>query len=96
GTGQHRARLPPHPRTRSRSHSTASALPYRGGRNEHCSGSTAPPSTTACSGPRCESAKRCKGTWEGPGAETKPISLSVEDRDYMGRIKQLQEYLDKV
>ncbi|CAO2193470.1 unnamed protein product [Urochloa humidicola] len=39
---------------------------------------------------------RCKGTWEGPGAETKPISLSVEDRDYMGRIKQLQEYLDKV
>ncbi|CAL5042996.1 unnamed protein product [Urochloa decumbens] len=34
--------------------------------------------------------------FEGPGAETKPISLSVEDRDYMGRIKQLQEYLEKV
>ncbi|CAN6164109.1 unnamed protein product [Urochloa humidicola] len=34
--------------------------------------------------------------FEGPGAETKPISLSVEDRDYMGRIKQLQEHLDKV
>nr|TKW21245.1 hypothetical protein SEVIR_4G172600v2 [Setaria viridis] len=34
--------------------------------------------------------------FEGPGAETKPISLCVEDRDYMGRIKQLQEYLEKV
>ncbi|XP_040380770.1 pyrophosphate--fructose 6-phosphate 1-phosphotransferase subunit alpha-like isoform X2 [Oryza brachyantha] len=34
--------------------------------------------------------------FEGPGGETKPISLCVEDRDYMGRIKQLQEYLEKV
>ncbi|KAG2605716.1 hypothetical protein PVAP13_4NG216601 [Panicum virgatum] len=34
--------------------------------------------------------------FEGLGAETKPISLCVEDRDYMGRIKQLQEYLEKV
>ncbi|RLM54323.1 pyrophosphate--fructose 6-phosphate 1-phosphotransferase subunit alpha-like [Panicum miliaceum] len=34
--------------------------------------------------------------FEGPGADTKPISLCVEDQDYMGRIKQLQEYLEKV
>uniref|UniRef100_A0A0D9WPV9 Pyrophosphate--fructose 6-phosphate 1-phosphotransferase subunit alpha n=1 Tax=Leersia perrieri TaxID=77586 RepID=A0A0D9WPV9_9ORYZ len=34
--------------------------------------------------------------FEGEGGETKPISLCVEDRDYMGRIKQLQEYLEKV
>ncbi|XP_037459423.1 pyrophosphate--fructose 6-phosphate 1-phosphotransferase subunit alpha-like [Triticum dicoccoides] len=34
--------------------------------------------------------------FEGPGADAKPISLCVEDRDYMGRIKQLQEYLEKV
>jgi len=34
--------------------------------------------------------------FEGSGAETKPISLCVEDQDYMGRIKQLQEYLEKV
>lgn len=34
--------------------------------------------------------------FEGQGADTKPISLCVEDRDYMGRIKQLQEYLEKV
>ncbi|KAK3129094.1 hypothetical protein QOZ80_6BG0471450 [Eleusine coracana subsp. coracana] len=34
--------------------------------------------------------------FDGLGAETKPISLCVEDRDYMGRIKQLQEYLEKV
>ncbi|KAK1605943.1 hypothetical protein QYE76_029616 [Lolium multiflorum] len=34
--------------------------------------------------------------FEGAGAEAKPISLCVEDRDYMGRIKQLQEYLEKV
>uniref|UniRef100_A0ACD5ZUB5 Uncharacterized protein n=1 Tax=Avena sativa TaxID=4498 RepID=A0ACD5ZUB5_AVESA len=32
----------------------------------------------------------------GAGAEAKPISLCVEDRDYMGRIKQLQDYLEKV
>ncbi|KAF8729671.1 hypothetical protein HU200_017623 [Digitaria exilis] len=34
--------------------------------------------------------------FEGPGADSKPISLCVEDQDYMGRIKKLQEYLDKV
>ncbi|XP_020090695.1 pyrophosphate--fructose 6-phosphate 1-phosphotransferase subunit alpha isoform X2 [Ananas comosus] len=34
--------------------------------------------------------------FEGPGGDAKSISLSVEDQDYMGRIKLLQEYLDKV
>ncbi|CAL5055500.1 unnamed protein product [Urochloa decumbens] len=34
--------------------------------------------------------------YEGPGADSKPISLCVEDQDYMGRIKKLQEYLEKV
>ncbi|CAL9778756.1 unnamed protein product [Musa acuminata subsp. burmannicoides] len=34
--------------------------------------------------------------FEGPGADAKSISLCVEDQDYMGRIKLLQEYLDKV
>ncbi|KAM0858476.1 hypothetical protein ACQ4PT_047797 [Festuca glaucescens] len=34
--------------------------------------------------------------FEGAGAEAKPISLCMEDQDYMGRIKQLQEYLEKV
>jgi hypothetical protein len=34
--------------------------------------------------------------FEGPGADSKPISLCVEDQDYMGRIKKLQEYLAKV
>jgi hypothetical protein len=34
--------------------------------------------------------------FEGPGADSKPISLCVEDQDYMGRIKKLQEYLEKV
>ncbi|KAF3325533.1 pyrophosphate--fructose 6-phosphate 1-phosphotransferase subunit alpha [Carex littledalei] len=34
--------------------------------------------------------------FDGPGADSKVVSLSVEDRDYMGRIKLLQEYLDKV
>ncbi|XP_051126642.1 pyrophosphate--fructose 6-phosphate 1-phosphotransferase subunit alpha [Andrographis paniculata] len=34
--------------------------------------------------------------YEGPGAEAKPLTLCVEDQDYMGRIKQLQEHLDKV
>ncbi|CAI9115316.1 OLC1v1016190C1 [Oldenlandia corymbosa var. corymbosa] len=34
--------------------------------------------------------------FDGPGADAKPVSLCVEDQDYMGRIKQLQEYLDKV
>nr|GMD25975.1 pyrophosphate--fructose 6-phosphate 1-phosphotransferase subunit alpha [Ipomoea batatas] len=34
--------------------------------------------------------------FDGPGADTKAVSLCVEDQDYMGRIKQLQEYLEKV
>uniref|UniRef100_U5GK69 Pyrophosphate--fructose 6-phosphate 1-phosphotransferase subunit alpha n=1 Tax=Populus trichocarpa TaxID=3694 RepID=U5GK69_POPTR len=34
--------------------------------------------------------------FDGPGADSKAVSLSVEDADYMGRIKKLQEYLDKV
>lgn len=34
--------------------------------------------------------------FEGPGADVKTYTLSVEDQDYMGRIKKLQEYLDKV
>ncbi|WVZ73955.1 hypothetical protein U9M48_022203 [Paspalum notatum var. saurae] len=34
--------------------------------------------------------------FEGPGADSKPISLCVEDQDYMGRIKKLQEYLEQV
>ena len=34
--------------------------------------------------------------FEGPGSDAKPVSLCVEDQDYMGRIKKLQEYLAKV
>lgn len=34
--------------------------------------------------------------FDGPGADAKAVTLCVEDRDYMGRIKKLQEYLDKV
>lgn len=34
--------------------------------------------------------------FEGAGADAKAISLCVEDQDYMGRIKLLQEYLNKV
>nr|DAD41899.1 TPA_asm: hypothetical protein HUJ06_016222 [Nelumbo nucifera] len=34
--------------------------------------------------------------FEGPGADAKTVTLCVEDQDYMGRIKKLQEYLDKV
>ncbi|XP_004253113.1 pyrophosphate--fructose 6-phosphate 1-phosphotransferase subunit alpha-like [Solanum lycopersicum] len=34
--------------------------------------------------------------FDGPGADAKAITLCVEDQDYMGRIKKLQEYLDKV
>jgi pyrophosphate--fructose-6-phosphate 1-phosphotransferase len=34
--------------------------------------------------------------FEGPGSDAKTFTLSVEDQDYMGRIKKLQEYLDKV
>lgn len=34
--------------------------------------------------------------YDGPGADAKAVSLCVEDQDYMGRIKKLQEYLDQV
>ncbi|OVA01037.1 Phosphofructokinase domain [Macleaya cordata] len=34
--------------------------------------------------------------FDGPGADSKTMTLCVEDQDYMGRIKKLQEYLDKV
>ena len=34
--------------------------------------------------------------YRGPGADSKTICLSVEDQDYMGRVKELQAYLDKV
>lgn len=34
--------------------------------------------------------------FDGPGADAKPITLNVEDQDYMGRIKKLQEYLEQV
>ncbi|XP_031473218.1 pyrophosphate--fructose 6-phosphate 1-phosphotransferase subunit alpha [Nymphaea colorata] len=34
--------------------------------------------------------------YEGPGADVRTVTLAVEDQDYMGRIKKLQEYLEKV
>ncbi|XP_050376115.1 pyrophosphate--fructose 6-phosphate 1-phosphotransferase subunit alpha [Argentina anserina] len=34
--------------------------------------------------------------FEGPGADSKAVSLCVEDQDYMGRIKKLKEYLDQI
>ncbi|KAI8004832.1 Pyrophosphate--fructose 6-phosphate 1-phosphotransferase subunit alpha [Camellia lanceoleosa] len=34
--------------------------------------------------------------FDGPGADAKAVTLCVEDQDYMGRIKELQKYLDKV
>ncbi|KAK2988172.1 hypothetical protein RJ640_020654 [Escallonia rubra] len=34
--------------------------------------------------------------FDGPGADAKAVTLCVEDQDYMGRIKELQQYLDKV
>ncbi|XVE56306.1 hypothetical protein DITRI_Ditri03aG0228100 [Diplodiscus trichospermus] len=34
--------------------------------------------------------------FDGPGADAKAVILCVEDQDYMGRIKKLQEYLEKV
>lgn len=34
--------------------------------------------------------------FDGPGADAKAVTLCVEDQDYIGRIKKLQEYLDKV
>lgn len=34
--------------------------------------------------------------FDGPGVDDRPMILSVEDQDYMGRIKLLQEHLNKV
>ncbi|WOG97682.1 hypothetical protein DCAR_0417023 [Daucus carota subsp. sativus] len=34
--------------------------------------------------------------FDGPGADAKAVTLCVEDQDYMGRIKELEVYLDKV
>uniref|UniRef100_A0A6V7QWF8 Pyrophosphate--fructose 6-phosphate 1-phosphotransferase subunit alpha n=1 Tax=Ananas comosus var. bracteatus TaxID=296719 RepID=A0A6V7QWF8_ANACO len=34
--------------------------------------------------------------FDGPGGDLKATTLCVEDRDYMGRIKLLEEYLNKV
>ncbi|XP_039116361.1 pyrophosphate--fructose 6-phosphate 1-phosphotransferase subunit alpha [Dioscorea cayenensis subsp. rotundata] len=34
--------------------------------------------------------------FEGPGADAKTFTLTADDQDYMGRIKLLQEYLEKV
>ncbi|KAL6643402.1 hypothetical protein ACP70R_018959 [Stipagrostis hirtigluma subsp. patula] len=34
--------------------------------------------------------------FEGPGADAKPITLTIEDQDYLGDIKILQDYIDKV
>ncbi|KAK4484016.1 hypothetical protein RD792_011229 [Penstemon davidsonii] len=34
--------------------------------------------------------------FDGPGADAKAVTLCVEDQDYMGRIKSLNEHLDKV
>ncbi|KAG6406164.1 hypothetical protein SASPL_133763 [Salvia splendens] len=34
--------------------------------------------------------------FEGAGADARPVILCIEDQDYMGRIKELQEYLEKV
>ena len=34
--------------------------------------------------------------FDGPGADSRVMSLCIEDLDYMGRIKKLNEYLEKV
>ncbi|XP_024990236.1 pyrophosphate--fructose 6-phosphate 1-phosphotransferase subunit alpha-like [Cynara cardunculus var. scolymus] len=34
--------------------------------------------------------------FDGPGADSRTVSLYIEDLDYMGRIKELNVYLDKV
>ncbi|KAL4579154.1 hypothetical protein LXL04_015291 [Taraxacum kok-saghyz] len=34
--------------------------------------------------------------FDGPGADSRVVSLYVEDLDYMGRIKEFNEYLEKV
>ncbi|PNY08554.1 pyrophosphate-fructose 6-phosphate 1-phosphotransferase subunit alpha-like protein [Trifolium pratense] len=39
---------------------------------------------------------RNPGPLQFDGPDAKPITLNVEDQDYMGRIKKLQEYLEQV
>lgn len=34
--------------------------------------------------------------FEGPGSDAKPITLTIENQDYMGDIEILKEYLGKV
>ncbi|KAI7730262.1 hypothetical protein M8C21_023099 [Ambrosia artemisiifolia] len=34
--------------------------------------------------------------FDGPGADSRTVSLHIQDLDYMGRIKELNTYLDKV
>lgn len=34
--------------------------------------------------------------FEGHGSDEKPMTLCVEDQDYMGRMKELQECINKV
>jgi pyrophosphate--fructose-6-phosphate 1-phosphotransferase len=34
--------------------------------------------------------------FSGPGANSRTITLSVQDQDYIGRIQDLWAYLDKV
>lgn len=34
--------------------------------------------------------------FEGVGADQRTVTLSMEDQDYIGRINELQKYLDKV
>ncbi|KAK1314754.1 Pyrophosphate--fructose 6-phosphate 1-phosphotransferase subunit alpha [Acorus calamus] len=34
--------------------------------------------------------------FDGPGSDSKTVTLCVEDQDYMGRIKKLQQYLEEV
>jgi hypothetical protein len=34
--------------------------------------------------------------YEGPGSDAKPITLTIENQDYMGDIEILKDYLSKV
>lgn len=34
--------------------------------------------------------------FDGPGADSRTFSLHIQDLDYMGRIKELNAYLEKV
>lgn len=34
--------------------------------------------------------------YDGPGSDSRTLSLYIQDLDYMGRIKELNVYLDKV